>query len=422
MDQHDAVSGVGATLSEQLVFSKRLQSLTNKIHATANIDEIMLDLSQDICALFLCDRLTIYAVDESRTAIHSRVKTGMDGFRNFALPIAENSIAGHVALYKKSVNVRDVYDAAELATYTPPLQFTRKVDERTGYRTRQVLCAPLVNAASGELLGVIQLINSRDGQPFSAQMEEAVAALCATLAVAFAQRMKPPVVIRDKHDPLVAHGILDMAELGLARRSAHRKGLDVEDVLVNEFQVRRADIGVALARFYRVPYVAASEERERPSDLLLYFSREDLERMGWLPLELQENTLTVMCLDPEGAQETGKAAEYFPDYTLRYCVTTAAEFRQTVEQFFGSDGSSATAAKSGWDYDAMHHLQAAEQALAERVQAAISAAFSSPGQQDIRIEQRPLPEKTTSRFRKDGGLECIRGSLVIDYQLDVGQS
>ncbi len=419
MDQHDAASSAGATLSEQLVFSRRLQSLTNKIHATANIDEIMVDLSQDICALFLCERLTIYAVDESRTAIRSRVKTGMDGFRNFSLAIAENSIAGHVALYKKTVNVRDVYDAAELATYTPPLQFTGKVDDRTGYRSRQMLCAPLVNAASGELLGVVQLINSRDGQPFSAQMEEAVAALCATLAVAFAQRMKPPVVIRDKHDPLVAHGILDMAELGLARRSAHRKGLDVEDVLVNEFQVQRADIGVALARFYRVPYVAAAEERACPSTLLQYFSRDDLESKGWLPLELQENTLTVMCRNPEETEEAGKVKEYFPDYVLRYCVTTAAEFRQTLNQFFDSDGSGETAAKGGWDYDAIHHLLVAEQALGERVQAAISAAFAGAGQQDIRIEQRPLPEKTISRFRKDGGLEYIRGSLVVDYRLDI---
>jgi hypothetical protein len=45
----------------RLIFFKKLQAVTNKIHATNNVDEIMLDMSQDICDLFNCDRLTIYA-------------------------------------------------------------------------------------------------------------------------------------------------------------------------------------------------------------------------------------------------------------------------------------------------------------------------------------------------------------------------
>ncbi|MBI4192323.1 MAG: hypothetical protein HY525_17510, partial [Betaproteobacteria bacterium] len=44
-------------LAEKLNFSKGLQSVTNKIHATSNIDEIMLELSQEICGLFNADRL-----------------------------------------------------------------------------------------------------------------------------------------------------------------------------------------------------------------------------------------------------------------------------------------------------------------------------------------------------------------------------
>ena len=42
----------------RLRFFKSLQSLTNKIHATSNVDEIVLDLSQEICDLFNCERLT----------------------------------------------------------------------------------------------------------------------------------------------------------------------------------------------------------------------------------------------------------------------------------------------------------------------------------------------------------------------------
>ena len=49
-----------ADISSKLEFQKQLQAVTNKIHATSNVDEIMLELGQDICSLFNADRLTIY--------------------------------------------------------------------------------------------------------------------------------------------------------------------------------------------------------------------------------------------------------------------------------------------------------------------------------------------------------------------------
>ena len=66
-----------AEMSHKLEFQKKLQSVTNKIHATNNLDEIMLELSQDICALFAADRLTVYVVTEDRSTIISKVKTGL---------------------------------------------------------------------------------------------------------------------------------------------------------------------------------------------------------------------------------------------------------------------------------------------------------------------------------------------------------
>jgi hypothetical protein len=51
----------------RLAFQKQLQAVTNKIHATNNIDEIMLEVSADVCALFNADRLTIYSISEGST-------------------------------------------------------------------------------------------------------------------------------------------------------------------------------------------------------------------------------------------------------------------------------------------------------------------------------------------------------------------
>ena len=90
-----------ATTQESLVaklsFSKGLQWVTNKIHATSDIDEIMLELSGEICGLFSADRLTIYVLSEDRNVIVSKVKTGLNSFKDLKLPISEQSIAGFVA-------------------------------------------------------------------------------------------------------------------------------------------------------------------------------------------------------------------------------------------------------------------------------------------------------------------------------------
>src|SRR3982074_1035291 len=87
--------------SARLAFQKQLQAVTNKIHATNNIDEIMLEVSADICALFNADRLTIYSVGDDKQSIVSKVKTGLNSFKDLKLPIAEHSIAGYVGLPKR---------------------------------------------------------------------------------------------------------------------------------------------------------------------------------------------------------------------------------------------------------------------------------------------------------------------------------
>src|SRR5436190_7324472 len=163
-------AGMSAVLSHQattqsdvaarLAFQKQLQAVTNKIHATNNIDEIMLEVSADICALFNADRLTIYSVGEDRQAIVSKVKTGLNSFKDLKLPIAEHSIAGYVALAKRTVNLKDVYDDGELRALNANLRFLQEVDKRTGYRTKQMLIdefqvkIPAIGAALSKFFSV----------------------------------------------------------------------------------------------------------------------------------------------------------------------------------------------------------------------------------------------------------------------------
>src|ERR1043165_184923 len=172
-------------MGAKVAFYKKIQGVTNRIHSTNNIDEIILDVSKEICTVFEADRLTIYIVSEDTTSIISKVKTGLNSFKDIKLPISESSLAGYSALHKRHMNIKDVYDDAELKTYSPNLAFLKAVDQRTGYRSKQMLIAPILGGESGtDLMGVLQLINNLSGQPFNALHDEGVMELAKTLAIA----------------------------------------------------------------------------------------------------------------------------------------------------------------------------------------------------------------------------------------------
>ena len=407
-------SGSASDITKRLTFFKNLQAVANKIHATNNIDEIMLELSQDLCNLFNADRLTIYAVNEDKTAIVSKVKTGLNSFKDLKLPITDQSIAGYAAQSRQLINIKDVYDDAELKSYHENLHFLQEVDKRTGYRTKQMLVAP-VTTAEGDLVGVVQVINNKADEPFSAQVVEGLKGLCETLAVAFSQRAKLSAS-RTKYDHLVNDAVISAQEMKLAIRSARRKSVDIESVLMSEFQVKAAAIGAALSKFFNVPYETYKHDRVKPMDLLKNLKRDYLEQNQWLPLEETGKGITIMAMDPELLMNSRVVSNIFPKNKLSYCVSTQAEFKQTLDAFFGAqavegDSSSVDDLLTSMvdEEDDSHDLAssdasaAADNELVKLVNKVIMDAYQQ-GVSDIHIEPAPGKEKTLVRFRRDGSM------------------
>src|SRR5687768_2505737 len=210
----------------EALFYRQLQVVTTKIHETENIDQIMLESSQDICKLFNADRLTLYAVNDDRTAIISKVKTGLNAAKDLKLPISAQSIAGYVAFSKQMVNISDVYDDESLKRIHPTLSFLKEVDKRSGYRTKQMLVVPILD---GDVLhGVIQVINNKSDQPFGELEIEGATQLCRTLATAIRQRMQKEQESQrrraTKYDGLLAEGVLTQEELHKCIARAREEG------------------------------------------------------------------------------------------------------------------------------------------------------------------------------------------------------
>ncbi len=429
-------------LAEKLNFQQRLQAVTNKIHATKNIDEIILELSQDLCGLFNADRLTIYVLSEDKGSIVSKVKTGLNSFKDIKLPINDQSIAGFVAAHKRPINIRDVYDDNELKSYSPNLNFLKAVDAKTGYRTKQMLVAPVLEGRSKELIGVIQIINCKSGQPFLPVMEEGVVQLGETLAIAFRQRQGPMMQVRTKYDGLVNGAVISAEELELAQRSARRKNLDIETVLIDEFKVKLSTLGDALSAYFSVPYEPFRQDRIKPPDLLKNMNRAFCVANQWVPLEDSKEGIIVMCLDPEKTRASRMVSNVYPKSRVAYRVTTNREFENTVEQMFGvgafEDVGDIGDILGTLDEDVDEGVVSEDVASAANdnevvklVNKVIIDAYQQ-GASDIHVEPYPGKAKTEIRFRKDGVLmpyisvpgtyrNAIAARLKIMCDLDISE-
>ena len=158
-------------LEKQLQFNEKLKFVTNKIHAANNVNEILFQLKDDILILFDAEGVTIYLIDPSQKQLVSKYLVGSN-IKEIRVPISPFSIAGYVAHAIKMVNIPDVYDAKELQTIDPQLKFDSSWDQKSGYRSKQMLAAPIL--FENRLLGVIQLINKKTSQNLQSLMKKAL--------------------------------------------------------------------------------------------------------------------------------------------------------------------------------------------------------------------------------------------------------
>jgi HD-GYP domain-containing protein (c-di-GMP phosphodiesterase class II) len=101
----------------------------------------------------------------------------------FSLPINTLTISGYCAFTQKLVNVPDVYNLPPDAPYS----FSTTYDKISNYKTTSTLAIPLVTA-EGRLIGVIQIINSKDKNgntvPFSKDDEFLITHFAANVTIA----------------------------------------------------------------------------------------------------------------------------------------------------------------------------------------------------------------------------------------------
>ncbi|MEE9430335.1 MAG: ATP-binding protein [Melioribacteraceae bacterium] len=128
------------------------------LNANVKVDDVLKNIVDVAVDLTNADRGTLYIVEKEKKELWSKVIIA-DELEEIRLEIGEG-IAGWVAQHGELLNIDDVRNDD---------RFQSRVDDATGYDTKNMLCFPIKNKRE-EIVAVIQLLNNITGK-FSSEEE-----------------------------------------------------------------------------------------------------------------------------------------------------------------------------------------------------------------------------------------------------------
>jgi type II secretory ATPase GspE/PulE/Tfp pilus assembly ATPase PilB-like protein len=406
--QETGKEGVSTSiLKEDVEYRDRLWEITNRIHAAQNTDEILIDLKDDVTRLFEAERLTVYVVDGVKKELVSRVKSG-DEVNEIRVPISPNSVAGYVAFRGEMINIKDAYDQGELSSIDPNLEFDGSWDEKTGFRTRQVLAAPI--SFQKYLLGAIQIINRRDNAPFTERDEAAVQELAKTLGIAVYNQKRMAKARPGKFDYLVENGLLIQKELDKAVSDARQTKKEIESVLMENYKISKKDLGKALSHYYKVPFVEYNERIPIPGELLAGLKVSFMKRNYWVPMGKDDEDNIIIAIDnPFHLQKIDVIKPLFARQRLVFHVALKEDILSFIKLFFQQEQEQRDideilgelAVEEEEIDDAERGVSDEDSAIVQLVNKIILDAYARNAS-DIHVEPYPGKKNTEIRFRTDG--------------------
>jgi len=160
-----------ADLESQVDRLYRCLEVGRAINSETELDRILQLVMAETTHLMGADRSSLFLLDRERGELWSRIAQGLKR-REIRFP-ADKGIAGYVATTGQILNIPDAYQDS---------RFNPEVDKKTGYRTKSILCLPVLNHRR-ETIGVIQVLNKKDGA-FTEEDEKMLSCLADQVAVA----------------------------------------------------------------------------------------------------------------------------------------------------------------------------------------------------------------------------------------------
>ena len=283
------------------LYNDRFKKLVNQIHSASTPNSIMVGIRNKILDIYNVEMATVFLIDVKKDKLVSWVLMPGEALNKIKLDIDLSSITGFVAKSKRTLNIADAYDHDELKEIHPSLRFDSSWDKKSGMRTKQVLAAPIGHKSN--LMGVIQLINKKDGTSFNLVDEQRIKELSTSLGIALYNHYKSGKKIPMRYEELVKRNLISAQEMERAMVMSTQQEKEVEAVLMEYYQIPKAELGQTLATVYKTRFVDLQASSYRADDLIKPETIQTLSQNLIVPLDRRKNELVVAAKDP--ANQTG---------------------------------------------------------------------------------------------------------------------
>ena len=403
------------TLRAQIAYTERVKQLMNHMHAAENLDQILVSMQDEILSVFDAKHLTIYAVDYEKRQLYSRF-LDLDQVQEIRLALNEQSIAGFVARTKRTVNLADAYDTAELSRVHPTLAFDDSWDKKTGVCTKQVLTVP-VCGPRGTITGVLQLLNTKSADRFTPEDEDKVKDIAHTLGIALHNQYQLAKRQPKKFDTLLAAQLLSPHQLSAAQAMATEEQRPIEAILRERYHINKRDLGHALSVFYGCPFLEADEHLVINADLVKDMNVNYLKTNYWLPLQATQDTIDILTDDPHSLEQRRDIGRLFPQHDIHYRVGLREDIlpivnaivserdpharQDSLQAILGQLAAESKISSHAPTDQLLNELDESDSGVVRLVNQMITDAYQQ-GASDIHLEPYGEDKKTLIRFRVDG--------------------
>ena len=148
-----------------------LFDVSTSVARTLDLDQLFVEIVDKISKALVAERSSLFLVDRETNELWSKVAQQSE-LTEIRFPMS-HGLAGHVTETGEILNIKDAYQDS---------RFLPIVDKRTGFKTKTILCAPIINR-NGETIGVTEAINKKEGV-FDREDENLIKALSSHLSVA----------------------------------------------------------------------------------------------------------------------------------------------------------------------------------------------------------------------------------------------
>jgi serine phosphatase RsbU (regulator of sigma subunit) len=147
-------------------------TVTRSLAAQVDAESLLQSIIEQACEALDCERASLYQYDAEADELYTSVVTDLE-ISEIRRPLSRG-ITGRVARTRTAANISCPDDDPD---------WDESFDRRTGFNTRNILAVALTAPCDDTLLGVLQLLNKRDGA-FDAVDEELVGGFSQHAAVA----------------------------------------------------------------------------------------------------------------------------------------------------------------------------------------------------------------------------------------------